>query len=129
MSAMFLAAQPLGSMSSLTPLMAFWWGAGGSLAIEILSLYNEIKTANTSGLPAYYKNPLFWFVRLLVTAIAGGLAIAEEAAKPLLATNIGASAPAILQLLTKPPGPVGPASGAGAGAAGANGAGAGATGV
>ncbi len=89
-------------MPTLTPMMAFWWGAGGSLAIEILSLYNEIKAADASGLPAYYKNPLFWFVRLLVTAIAGSLAIAEEAGKPLLAINIGASAPAILQLLTKP---------------------------
>ncbi len=45
----------------------------------------------------------FWFVRFLVTAIAGALAVAEEATKPLLAINIGASAPAILQLLTKPP--------------------------
>jgi hypothetical protein len=99
---MLLEAQsPL--TTSLTPVMAFWWAAGGSLAIEILSLYSEIRAANASGLPAYYKNPLFWFVRILVTAIAGGLAIAEEAAKPLLAINIGASAPAILQLLTKPP--------------------------
>jgi hypothetical protein len=89
--------------NSLTPTMAFWWGAGGSLAIEILSLYNEIRAANATGVPAYYKNPLFWFVRILVTGIAGALAIAEEAAKPLLAINIGASAPAILQLLTKPP--------------------------
>jgi hypothetical protein len=92
------------STSPLTPLMAFWWGAGGSFAIEILSLYSEIRAANATGLPAYYKNPLFWFVRILVTAIAGGLAVAEEATKPLLAINIGASAPAILQLLTKPPG-------------------------
>ena len=98
--------------------MAFWWGAGGSLAIEILSLYNEIKTANASGLPAYYKNPLFWFVRVLVTGIAGGLAIAEEAAKPLLAINIGASAPAILQLLTKPPTGPGAGSGGGIGSSG-----------
>jgi hypothetical protein len=99
---MLLEAQST-STTPLTPLMTFWWGAGGSLAIEILSLYGEIRAANVSGLPVYYKNPLFWFVRILVTAIAGGLAIAEEATKPLLAINIGASAPAILQLLTKPP--------------------------
>lgn len=64
-------AQTQGLSPTLTPFMAFWWGAGGSLAIEILSLYNEIRASNASGLPAYYKNPLFWFVRLRVTAIAG----------------------------------------------------------
>lgn len=98
---MFLAGQA--TESALTPMMAFLWGAGGSLAIEILSLYGEIRAADAAGLPVYYKNPLFWFVRFLVTAIAGALAVAEEATKPLLAINIGASAPAILQLLTKPP--------------------------
>ena len=36
--------------ASLTPMMAFWWGAGGSLAIEILSLYSEIRAADASGL-------------------------------------------------------------------------------
>ncbi|MGC2658651.1 MAG: hypothetical protein WA324_11905 [Bryobacteraceae bacterium] len=97
---MFLDTQPMGA---LTPTFAFLWGAGGSLAIEILSLYSEIRTVNAAGVPAYYKNPLFWFVRILVTAIAGALAVAEEATNPLLAINIGASAPAILQLLTKPP--------------------------
>jgi len=96
---MFLDAQT----TALSPGMAFLWGAGGSLALEILSLYGEIRAANVAGLPTYYKNPLFWFVRLFVTAIAGALAVAEEASKPLLAVNIGASAPAILQLLTRPP--------------------------
>lgn len=71
--------------------------------LEIISLYNEIKAERATGLPKYYRNPLFWTVRVMVTAIAGGLAIAESASNPLLAVNIGASAPAILQLLTKPP--------------------------
>src|SRR5271155_1485435 len=97
--AMFLEAQS--AAVSLNPAIVFLWGAGGSLAIEVLSLYGEIRAANASGLPAYYKSPLFWVVRFLVAAIAGGLAVAEEATKPLLAINIGASAPAILQLLTK----------------------------
>jgi hypothetical protein len=54
---MFLADQVI--QSALTPMMAFIWGAGGSLAIEILSLYGEMRAANAAGLPAYYKNPLF----------------------------------------------------------------------
>ena len=87
----------------LAPQLAFLWAAGGSLALEIMSLYGEIRASDASGLPAYYKKPLFWIVRIAVTGIAGALAIAEQASNPLLAINIGASAPAILQLLGKPP--------------------------
>jgi len=88
--------------AGLKPLSTFLWAAGGSFALEVISLYNEIKAERASGLPKYYKNPLFWGVRLLVTGIAGALAVAEDARTPLIAVNIGASAPAILQLLTKP---------------------------
>lgn len=87
---------------SLSPLYVFLWAAGGSFALEVVSLYNEIKAERAAGLPGYYKNPVFWLVRILVTGIAGGLAVAEKAASPLIAINIGASAPAILQLLTNP---------------------------
>jgi hypothetical protein len=93
----------LGSAEKLSPMAAFFWAAGGSLALEIISLYNEIKAERAVGLPKYYKSPLFWTIRILVTAIAGGLAVVESASNPLLAVNIGASAPAILQLLAKPP--------------------------
>ena len=64
---------------SLGPVGAFWWAAGGSLALEVISLYNEIKAQKSAGLPAYYKSWIFWLVRLAVTAIAGALAVAEEA--------------------------------------------------
>ena len=88
---------------SMPPLSMFLWAAGGSFALEIISLYNEIRAERATGLPGYYKNPVFWIVRLAVTGIAGGLAVAERAGSPLIAINIGASAPAILQLLTNPP--------------------------
>jgi hypothetical protein len=78
-------------------------GGRGSLALEVISLPNEMKTVSAQGVPAYYKKVSFWIVRLLVTGIAGALAIAEKASSPLIAINIGASAPAILQLLTNPP--------------------------
>jgi len=87
----------------MPPLFMFLWAAGGSFALEIISLYNEIRAERATGLPGYYKNPVFWIVRLAVTGIAGGLAVAEKAGSPLIAINIGASAPAILQLLTNPP--------------------------
>jgi hypothetical protein len=86
-------------IAPMPPFFIFLWAAGGSLALEVISLYNEIRAEKPDGLPRYYKNPVFWIVRLLVTGIAGGLAIAENAGSPLIAINIGASAPAILQLL------------------------------
>ena len=91
------------SLGTLTPLATFLWAAGGSLALEVISLLNEIRAERATGLPSHYKNWVFWCVRLLVTAIAGALAVAEDATKPMVAINIGASAPAILQLLTNPP--------------------------
>jgi hypothetical protein len=89
--------------AGLSPLAAFLWAAGGSLALELISLFNEIKAERAAGLPRYYKSFVFWMVRLGVTAVAGALAVAEGASRPILAVNIGASAPAILQLLAKPP--------------------------
>lgn len=102
---MLIAANSIQDSTAATmpPLFIFLWAAGGSFALEIISLYNEIRAEKSAGLPKYYKNPVFWIVRLLVTGIAGGLAIAENAGTPLIAINIGASAPAILQLLTSSP--------------------------
>jgi hypothetical protein len=77
--------------------------AGGSLALEVISLFNEIKAQKSSGLPTYYKSWIFWLVRFAVTAIAGALAVAEGASNKLPAINIGASAPAIHQLLASRP--------------------------
>jgi hypothetical protein len=83
-------------------LLTFVWAAGGSLSLEIISLHNAIRAEKATGLPAYYRDPLFWIVRGLVAVIAGMLVIAEKAGNPLLAINIGAAAPAILDSLTYP---------------------------
>jgi len=69
----------------------------------MVSLLSEMRTAGPANISAYYKDPRYWIVRVVVMGVAGGLAVAEDAAKPLLAINIGASAPAILQLLAQPP--------------------------
>ena len=87
----------------LKPTLIFLWAAGGSLAVEVMSLYNEMKAERPTGLPTYYKNLTFWLVRLIVASIAGGLAVAEAANSALIAINIGASAPALLQLLSRAP--------------------------
>ena len=100
---MLSAAAAVNDAVKMLPLEIFLWAAGGSLALEVISLLNETRAERASGLPKYYKNPVFWLVRLPVTGIAGALAVAENATPPMIAINIGASAPAILQLLTSPP--------------------------
>src|SRR6266699_1545835 len=97
---MLAAADAVNDAVKMLPLQIFLWAAGGSLALGVISRLNEIRAELASGLPKYYKNPVFWLVRLLVTGIAGALAVAENATTPMIAINIGASAPAILQLLT-----------------------------
>jgi hypothetical protein len=95
--------------TALAPQAIFLWGMGGSLAIEILSVYSEVKTpSGMQGVASYYRSIPFWILRVGIAAVAGALAIAEEASKPIIAINIGAAAPAILQLLTRPPGSGGP---------------------
>ncbi len=79
----------------------FLLGAAGSVAIEIATL-NEIYqswTPETTGLPVRYKKVGFWVTRILLAASAGGLALLYEIDKPVLAVNIGASAPLILRAL------------------------------
>jgi hypothetical protein len=90
-----------GSIERLSRPGSFLWAAGGSFAIEIISLHNEIRAERPAGLPKYYSSPLFWVVRAFVMVIAGGLAIAESASTPLIAINIGASAPAIVAILNR----------------------------
>jgi len=91
---------PPSSIDPIGPMAAFFWGAGGSLALEIVALYGKMKAETADGVPLYYKSLWFWGVRLILAGIAGALAMAEGATKALIAVNIGASAPAILQLLS-----------------------------
>jgi len=79
-------------------------GCGWSFALEVVAILNAMRSQGASGLPSYYKNWAFWVARVALGGIAGALAIAEGASNPLVAINIGASAPAIVELLgSKPP--------------------------
>ena len=70
-----------------------WWGFAGSMAVEIMMMHES----RSGDLPPKYKKIRFWVVRLLVACVGGGLAYAYGIeANPLLAANIGASAPAII---------------------------------
>jgi hypothetical protein len=97
----------------VTPeLVTFLSGFGGSIAVEIV-LLNQYLQEDRRRLPARYRSPLFWIVRLLLAVVGGGLALAYEIDKPLLAANIGAATPLIIRAFSegiKPPLPEGVAA-------------------
>jgi len=78
----------------------FVWGFLGSLAVEVITLYQAYHSRRIS-IPERYKRVGFWVVRFFLSLIAGGLAVAYEIDRPLLAVNIGASAPLIIQALAR----------------------------
>jgi hypothetical protein len=69
------------------------------VAIEVITLYQVYGAEMV--LPPRYRKRGFWIVRLLVSLLAGGLAVAYNIDKPILALNIGASAPLIFLALAQ----------------------------
>lgn len=78
----------------------FLWGFGGSVAIEVLAA-SKIYVQTKLDMPYRYKLWHFYFVRLVLAACGGGLAIAYKIDNPLLAANIGAATPVLLEALTR----------------------------
>jgi hypothetical protein len=77
----------------MTPLATFLWGFAGSLAVEVVALNGY---ADRSRLPKRYKTVSFWIARVLLAVVAGGLAVAYGIQTPILAANVGISAPLII---------------------------------
>jgi hypothetical protein len=84
----------------MTILETFLWGLGGSLGVEIVSLAQHMGGGQPN-LPKRYTIFSFYVVRILLAIVAGGLAVAYQIDKPLLAANIGAATPLILQALSQ----------------------------
>ena len=84
----------------MTPAEQFFWGCGGSAAIEVVNLYREYHTTPLQ-IPERYKRFGFWVTRMLLTILAGFLAVAHDVDTRLLAINVGASAPLILQVFAR----------------------------
>lgn len=74
----------------------FLWGLLGSLAIEVVAAYQAIN-ANHGRLPVRYRRLPFLVVRIFLSLVAGGLAVAYEIQNALLAMHVGAATPLILQ--------------------------------
>lgn len=84
----------------MPPFETFIWGFVGSAMVEIVNVYGYFNNGEPS-LPPRYLKPAFWVVRFLLAVTAGGLALAYGIQKPILAINIGAATPLIVQALAK----------------------------
>jgi hypothetical protein len=78
----------------------FSWGLGGSLAVEIVE-FMKLYYRTRFSLPFRYRLWHFYLLRVLLACLGGGLAIAYGIDKPLLAANIGAATPLLIEALTR----------------------------
>ena len=76
----------------------FVYGFCGSAAMEIVAAL-PIFHNQPIVFPERYKRVSFWIVRFLLAVIAGGLAVVYDVQTRVLAVNVGASAPLLLQAL------------------------------
>jgi hypothetical protein len=79
----------------MDPAERFFWGFCGSAAVELITLL-QIYDGPTIKMPERYRRKGFWVVRLLLSIMAGGLAIGYKLDNPIVAINIGAATPSIL---------------------------------
>jgi len=81
----------------------FLLGVAGGFVAEFLGLFKLRKEAPELW-PKYLKTPIYWTISIAMMVVGGGLVIlyiaSDATVTPVLALNIGASAPLILQVLT-----------------------------
>ena len=78
----------------------FLWGLGGSLAVEAVELSKSYYRKRFA-LPYRYTLWHFYVSRTILSVVGGGLAVAYGIDKPLLAANIGAATPLLIEALTR----------------------------
>jgi hypothetical protein len=88
-------------MHGVSELGAFVCGIGGGIAPELVKMY---KIRELPQMPQWFKSPIFWGLTLAMILAGGGLATLYAASgstlSPILAVNVGASAPLILSTLS-----------------------------
>ncbi len=87
----------------------FFYGLFGGLLAELLGLF---KLRHEISLPSWLKSPFYWLVTCAMICAGGGVVIiylkSGMTLNPLLAVNVGASAPLILGTLVSQAPPVDP---------------------
>jgi hypothetical protein len=88
----------------------FWFAVFGGLAINVLRLVELVQTPRSER-PPTFSDPLYVFQFIVVPLLGGGLAYTYQASgtilSPILALNIGVSAPLILKTLASAIPPLG----------------------
>jgi hypothetical protein len=84
-------------------LEGFLYGAVGGLFAELLGLF-KLRREAPSNLPDWLKSPFYWCITLAMIC-AGGLVVviylrSGIPLKPIIAVNVGASAPLIISTLS-----------------------------
>ena len=89
----------MGALTTTGPMLTFLCGLGGSVAVEFVTLLHAYEREPIS-FPARYRLFSFYVVRSFLAIAAGLLAVAYGVYdNPILAMNIGASAPLIIRAL------------------------------
>ena len=79
----------------------FWWGCIGSISVEVIEIWQYYRS-NPIKFPERHKRFSYYFIRLLVAFIAGGVAMAFEAQNAKAAIALGAAAPLIIDKFSQP---------------------------
>ena len=94
----------VGTVAALDLHTGFAWGVLGGLLAELAAWF-KLRQIVPGERPGYLKDPFYWAVTFLMVG-AGGVLVAAYIKsgmgdiKPLMAINIGATAPLIIQTLT-----------------------------
>jgi hypothetical protein len=92
-------------------LAGFLYGALGGLLAELLGLF-ELRRQAPQDLPQWLKSPFYWSVTAVMICAGGLLVIvyleSDIQLKPILAVNVGASAPLVIRAFISQTPPVNP---------------------
>ena len=78
----------------------FLWGLMGSVAVELLTLLSFYYSPPVR-LPKRYTKIGFWIARFMLALLAGALAVGYDIHQRILAFNIGAATPLIINFMAR----------------------------
>lgn len=85
---------------TVSGVWVFLAGCGGGVLAEFISLWN-LRKEDPVGWPKYYRRLRYWVISLGMILVGGGLTVVYgvDDMPLLLALNVGASAPLLIQRL------------------------------